>query len=266
MECANINAGFGNNSLYSFDYGLSNSQKVATANFYRLTKKGKTWLDTNWVTLYHYHYPFMRRYLLGFLAFVFAFAILSVSVLKSASVRYAFATPFPFSVLAEKTKMEIDYQLPYPGRILPDSPFWFIKASRDKLWHVLTTNHSKEAELALLFSDKRLAMSKILFERGKPELAFSTLTKGEKYLEEAISHEKEARERGADTVEFLLKVSKASLKHRQVIDEILIIAPEDAKPGIIKIQDYSKEAFNKNRETLNSKGIRSPINPFEGEE
>jgi len=56
-----------------------------------------------------------------------------------------------------------------------------LKAIRDKLWHVLTMDASKEAELSLLCSDKRLGMSKILFERGKPELAFSTLTKGEKY-------------------------------------------------------------------------------------
>lgn len=207
----------------------------------------------------------MRKYLLGILAFAFAFAILSISVFRSASVRYAFATPPSTPVLGSEDKIKIDYQLPYPGRILPDSPFWPVKALRDRLWHALTVNHSKAAELSLLCSDKRLGMSKILFERGKPELAFSTLTKGEKYLEEAVDHESEARKKGADTSEILLKISNASLKHRQVIDEILTMAPEDAKPGIIKIEDYSTNAYNRTREALNSKGIPAPIDPFEGD-
>lgn len=202
----------------------------------------------------------------GILVFTFAFAILSISVLESSSLKYAFAAPSPTSKQTpEDQEIKIDYTLPYPGRILPDSPFWPAKALRDRLLHVLTISPSKIMELSLLCSDKRLAMSKILFERQKPELAFSTLTKGEKYLEQAIKKESEARKKGADTTEFLLKILQASLKHRQVIGEILSIAPEDAKPGIIKIQDYSKNVFNSAREALNSKGIEIPINPFEGD-
>ncbi len=206
-----------------------------------------------------------KKYLYGIPFFALAFAILSISVLRSASARYAFATPPPGPVLGNKAIAEIDYQLPYPGRILPDSPFWVVKAVRDRVWYSLTRNPSKKAELSLLFSDKRLAMSKMLFEKQKPELAFSTLTKGEKYLETAVSMEEEARKRGSDTTDFLTKLTMGSLKHRQVINEILTVAPEDAKPGIIKMQDYSTNAYQKGRSALNFKGISSPKNPFDRE-
>ncbi|MEK7550274.1 MAG: DUF5667 domain-containing protein [Patescibacteria group bacterium] len=199
----------------------------------------------------------MRKYLLGFTTFAIAFAILSISVLESASPHYAFAAPSPSSQPTLGTQeITVDYILPYPGRILPDSSFWFLKAIRDKVWLTLTKNHLRRAELSLLFADKRLSMSKTLFERQKAELAFSTLTKAEKYLEMAMFE---------DDTTYLIKLATASLKHKQVIEEILKVAPEDAKPGIIKIQIYSENIYIQTKNALNSKGITSPINPFDGE-
>jgi hypothetical protein len=207
-----------------------------------------------------------RRILLAISTLIFAFAILFTSVLRTASVKYVFSQE---TEVQEETQdnvsMEIDYVLPYPGRITPDSPLWPIKAFRDKVWLFLTSNLDKKAELKLLFADKRLAMSIILFERDKSEIAFSTLTKAEKYLEEACVLEQESRQKGTDTSEFLIILSRASLKHRQTIDEILTIAPEDAKPGIGRVQDYPKEVYNKTRNALQGKGIPVVENPFESE-
>lgn len=196
----------------------------------------------------------------------FAFAILFTSVLRTASVKYVFSQETEIQEEGqEKEIAEIDYVFPYPGRISPDSPFWPTKALRDKLWLLLTSNLSRKAELNLLFADKRIVMSKTLFEKDKSEIAFSTLTKAEKYLEEAFVIEQENRQKGTDTSEFLTILSKASLKHRQTIDEILMIAPEDARPGIGKVQDYSKEIYNKARNALQGKGLPIVENPFESE-
>ena len=107
----------------------------------------------------------------------------------------------------------------FPGRVLPDSPFWPIKALRDKVWLWITTNPSREAELKLLFADKRLAMSQLLFEKEDYEVGYSTLTKAEKYLEEAGFAEKEGRKSGMDTSEFLERLATAALYHYQVISE-----------------------------------------------
>ena len=197
-------------------------------------------------------------------ALLLAAAILLVSVFKAASIYYSFS-PSPGTLALATQEINIDYPLPYPGRILPDHVLWPLKALRDKLWLDLTVSPTRKAELALLFADKRLVSSQILFERGKPEIAFSTLTKGEKYLEEAFIFDLENRAKGLDTREFLGRYVNSALKHREVINEILLVAPEDARPEIIRIENYSKSAYKNSRDALNSLGIPPPENPFNGD-
>lgn len=191
-----------------------------------------------------------------------ACGILAISILRTASIKYNFSS-LNTPVLAESHEdMDIDYTLAYPGSILPDHPFWYLKVIRDKAWHLVTTNPGKKAELNLLFADKRLGASKVLFERNKPELAYSTLTKAAKYLEAAARLEKENREKGMDTSVFLTRLANCSLLHRHTIEEILIVAPDDARPKIIETQNYSKNIYKETSEVLRSKGLPVPENPF----
>lgn len=197
------------------------------------------------------------------LTFILSSAILVVSILRSASVKYAFSeTPAP-SVLGEE--VDINYGLPPAGVVLPDSPLWPIEAARDKLWLMVNLDPGREAELKLLFADRRLTYSKILFERGESELGFSTLTRAERYLEDAAYEEENSRKEGMATSEFLQKLALASLKHREVLEKIKRIAPYDALPEIIRIQDTSKNVYKKTRDALQSQGIPPPINPFNGD-
>lgn len=206
----------------------------------------------------------MKKYLLGFATFAVAFAILSVSVTQSSAVSYVLGTVSPGKSPTPKIPV-VDYQMPYPGGVSPDSPFWNFKALRDKIWYLITGNSLRRAELALLFSDKRLLASKTLFENKKPDLALSTLSKGEKYLEKAVNEEILAREKGIDTSSFLTKLATASLKHRQMIEEFSPSVPEDIKPEVVKIENYSKNSYKSARDALNSKGIPSPKDPFDGQ-
>lgn len=195
----------------------------------------------------------------------FAFAVLFTSILRTATPKFAFSMPANGEAVLGAQDLKIDYDLAYPGRVLPDHPLWPVKALRDRIWLTITTNSSRKAELKLLFADKRLASSKILFEKDKPEIAFSTLTKAEKYLEQALNQEKENREKGVDTSDFLRILSYASLKHRIMIDEILLMAPEDARPGISETQSYSKSVYEQTMHALNERGMPVPENPFDGE-
>lgn len=209
----------------------------------------------------------MRKYLLGVGAFIVAFGVLSISVLRSASPKYSFATPRPAPTIVLGASIgEIDYSLPYPGGILPDNPLWTLKALRDKIWYTITSNHLKKAELDLLFADKRLGSSLELMQKNKPDVAISTLSKGEKYLEMASAEENIARKEGMDTSSFLVKLALSSLKHREIIEEQLIpIAPEDGKPDIVKTEDYAKNAYKSARDALNNKGLPVPESPFSGD-
>lgn len=190
--------------------------------------------------------------------------ILFISILRTAAVKYEFKLPavtLDPSILGEQ--VELQYSLAKPGSVLPDHPLWPLKAARDKVWLLITTDHGKKADLYLLFSDKRLSASKVLFEKDKPEIAYATLTKAEKYLEQASRQEGLNRIRGLETSEFLLRLANASLKHRQVIEEILTKAPQDARPGITQALDYSKNSYEKAMQALNEKGIEPPENPFD---
>lgn len=192
-----------------------------------------------------------------------AFTILFASILRTASVKYEIVAPLSESSSKDPENAEkIDYFLAYPGSVLPDNPFWPLKALRDKIWLLVTTNSLRQAEIKLLLADKRIGSASLLFNKGKASLGLSTLTKGEKYLEEASILEEEVRKKGEDTSEFLLTLSKASLKHYEVTQEILETAPEDLRPTIVQTQEYSKKSFERARNGLLGKGKAPPQNPF----
>ncbi len=198
----------------------------------------------------------LRRAAIGFAGLLFAFAVLITSILRTALPNYAFSqamgketsTPFVSSAL---------YYLPYPG-VLPDHFLWGPKAFRDKLWLVLTRDTMKRAELMLLFADKRVGMAKVLIEGGKPELGVSTAKRGEQYLEEALNEQEKARARSMDTSSFLDKLARAALKHREVLESVMVSLPEDAKPVINQTIDTPKKVYEKAIQQLNEKGRPVP--------
>ena len=207
----------------------------------------------------------LKRIIISVLVFTFAFAVLLISTFRVASVKYQFedkTQKVSAKVLGDED-INIDYQLPYPGKILPDSPLWPLKALRDKVWLWITTNPTRKAELKLLFADKRLGSARILFEKGKPEEGLTTLTKAEKYLEETGWQVEENRKNGNDVYEFLQILAKASLKHYEVMQNIQGIAPEAARPTIIQVQDYPKRVFENSRNALLERGKTYPENPFD---
>ncbi len=191
--------------------------------------------------------------------------ILFVSITQTAQVKYSFNAPSRLDqekVLGDKEMVE--YYFPYPGRVLPDHPLWPVKAARDQLWILITPKSERKAELDLLFANKRLVSSKILFVEDKPELALSVLTKAEKYLEEAINQEENARASGVDTKSFLRELATASLKHREIIEEIMAIAPDDAKPMIAEVREHSKRIFQSVLAAAKDAKVQAPSDPFDG--
>jgi len=189
-------------------------------------------------------------------------AVLLASVVKASAIEYNFDQKPPSQDSSYKPPVDIAYNLAYPGAILPDNLLWPFKVVRDKMWLGLTFNPVRKSELLLLMADKRLAASEILFKKGKSSLATSVLTKAEKYLDQAAEEERIAVAQKKDTSVLLGKISMSSLKHRQVIDELMAYAPEDAKPRIIETQNYSKNAFTQVRNRLLEIGVVAPKNPF----
>lgn len=196
----------------------------------------------------------MKKILLGILTFTLAFGILSVSFLHLYSPSEA-SNYIVGQGAVNRIIENIDYEMPYEGKVLPDSNLWFLKVVRDRTNLFFVNDDNKKSELNLLYSDKRLMASKKLFSNGKPDIASATLTKGEKYLESSLKN--------LNNINLAKKIALASLKHRQIIEQdILPKAPDDLKPGIIKTLDYSKSSYKVARDYLNSKGEIPPKNPF----
>ena len=203
----------------------------------------------------------LKRTLLTVGVLVLASTILFISIFNASAIKY------PSSNLDEQKQdytdvPKVDYILPYAGRILPDSPFWKLKALRDKIWFGVTASPTRRAELALLFADKRLVMSQILYEKGAYDVAISTFTKAERYLIIAVEQEEKARQQGLNTDAFLIKLANSSLKHTEVAEELIQFVPEDVKPFISKTEFYAKDAYKAAQNALYARGLVPPKDPF----
>lgn len=190
-------------------------------------------------------------------ALAFGFGILTTSVLRtSAQIRSENYQVLPAATESGQTptpatevKKKVDYYLPYPG-ILPDHFLYPIKMIRDRILVFFTANPLKRAELFLLFADKRIGAAKSLVEGGKKELGVTTLTKAEKYLEKVVNQEKMAREKGKDTIAFLEKMGKASLKHEELLLEIKEKVGESGQKAVDDALSYPRRAYEQVMERL----------------
>lgn len=201
----------------------------------------------------------------GALSFLlFAFLILVISVFRSAEAKYEFSgSPSPSP--DDGKSIEINYLMAYPGQVSPDSFLWSVKTLRDKVWLLLTFDHAKRAEVMLTFADKRIQMAKSLFEEEKPDLAVATMTKAEKYLEEAVNEEKLARAQKVSNYDFMQRLALSTLKHRQMLEKMLIIAPEEAKPSVAESLNYPKKLYEEAKNMLIDAGQEAPKNPYDGQ-
>ena len=195
-----------------------------------------------------------------------AFVFLFLSVLRSSKIKYEFdeIPAIQRVIRSDNAKIEINYPLLYPGSILPNSVLWPLKVTRDKLWLLVTTDELKKAEVSLLLADKRLASVQEIINTQDFQLVLETLQKAEMYLEKAYLEEEKARSKGADTSQFLKKYIYATLKHRQILEETLSQAPENAKPLIVRILDIPKTLYQDTKKSLMQEGQTFPENPFEG--
>ena len=151
---------------------------------------------------------------------------------KKLMLSLLFGLVFAGKVMAQP----VDYYLPYPG-ILPDHPLYWLKMVRDRVGLLITVGNQAKAEKLLLYADKRLGAAWALVDGNKVPLGVSTLTKAEKYLEQAVI-------RGGDD-SFKTRLGKAILKHREVL---LLVRPKvGSEPGNIEAMlmrlDQFKQQF-----------------------
>ncbi len=144
--------------------------------------------------------------------------------IQTAAKAYSLITPTPSTLPSLPTPTPLSpYTLPFPG-ILPDHPLYILKVSRDRLVLLFTRDPMRKVEIKQHLADKRLIMGKTLIERGKVQLGSSTLSKGEKYLLEAID-EVDGIKSTSINPGFLDKMIDEAKKHKEVIESLMTTVP-----------------------------------------
>ncbi len=121
--------------------------------------------------------------------------------------------------------------LPGPG-MLPDSPLYFLKSLTENIGTFFTLGDTAKAERYLNLSERRLAEARSLIAKDRADLAEEAIKRYEKQVNRALERTNEARKRGINTDEVLVRVSEATLKHQAVLADVYERVPEQARAGI----------------------------------
>lgn len=138
-------------------------------------------------------------------------------------------TPTPVS--------KIDYYLAYPG-ILPDQPLYKVKVIRDRIRLVMVKKSPQRVALLLLYADKRVGAGVALVEGSQMGLGITTMQKGVKYYEQAVTLARELINAGVDIGPIREALGKAPLKYIEKIEELLPKMTSENKSALggIKVQ------------------------------
>lgn len=181
---------------------------------------------------------FMFRFLL--LPFIFLFAFVGVS--------FAFS-PSPSATPNATPAVSVDYVLPYPG-ILPDNALYKIKMVRDRIGSLLIRDDLRQAEYLLKMGDKRISASKYLSDYGNCSLASQTASKAEIYLLRSVEEAGKAKNIGVNVSAFLGTLSKATLKHVELLEQMMVKAPDGPKQSLEKSIILANDVYKRTQDLL----------------
>jgi hypothetical protein len=141
-----------------------------------------------------------------------------------------FATFSAVAVAAPETVDELQLDdLPSPT-LLPDSPFYFLKTLKEKLQLLLAPSSRDQAELLLLFSQKRLSEALAIFGKGKTAI-------GDRLLKLSLADLKNAQEKILAAQKDGQEIYGVLQKLNQTAD-YQKLAVEKVKEGAVGVNDF----------------------------
>jgi hypothetical protein len=163
----------------------------------------------------------MNKIVLIFVALLFPTMIFAATA-TTAAVPSVSPTPAP-----------VQYELPYPG-MLPNNPLYFLKQARDWILDKLIADPVKKTEFYILQGDKRLAMGIQLNANGNGVLGEQTVSKGEKYMNNAVQTLLALKAQGKDIPAYITdRLTQALAKHAEVLTaEIATTTDATIKSGL----------------------------------
>lgn len=131
------------------------------------------------------------------------------------------------------TPLSVQYELPYPG-MLPNNPLYVLKQVRDWILDKLIMDPVKKTEFYILQGDKRLAMGLTLSASGNGVLSEQIISKGEKYMNNAMQVLLTLKSQGKDVPAYITDhVTRALAKHAEILTiEIEKTTDAELKSGL----------------------------------
>lgn len=176
----------------------------------------------------------LRRSLVFLPPTILGLIVLFTSIVRAGSIKYEFEpTPAPIY----KISLTDNYNLPSKPLITPSSPLWAGSVALERIDLALSFSEDDKAHQLIAMADKRLVSAVSLFEEGNPELGVSVVTKAEKYLEQASLL--------TLSPQTLQKLSQTSDTHKHVIDKLVAISPETARPILVTTSNIPQTIVSK---------------------
>lgn len=139
---------------------------------------------------------------------------------------------------------EIEYTLPHAG-LLPDSPIYFLKSTRDAFWLFFTRDNNKKAEILLLFADKKIVMAQALGEKGKWNLAMETIEDSQRDIQRLMDSVNLAQKIGASPSEdFIDTVVLSNEKHLEIMESMLMTIPDGSRSTLEELMKKNASHYN----------------------
>lgn len=139
------------------------------------------------------------------------------------------------------------YTLPYPG-ILPDHPLYKLKVLRDKIIPFFISNPETKINFYLELTDKGLAATEALVDKGRIKLAEETALKAE-HNYTLLTYEVK-KNKWNITKEKYEKLKQAALKHQGVLENIVDKVPDNEKEVFKSVLYFSQKNLEEIKNTL----------------
>lgn len=140
----------------------------------------------------------------------------------------------------------------YTPKLLPDSPFYFLKGWKEKIELFLAQTPEAQAEKQAEFATRRVAEAKQMVKKNKLEFVEKLMEKHRKHLEKAEGKIEEAKEKGRDVERALVIVTEATSQHLSVLTEVYEKVPEQAKGAIEHAMEVSSRGQERALEAISA--------------
>lgn len=156
---------------------------------------------------------------------------------------------FTTAALAQEATPAAEQEI-YTPRLLPDSPFYFLKSWKEKIELFLAQTPEAQAEKYAELATRRVAEAKVMVKKKKFQFVERLMVQHQRHLEKAQEKIEEAEKKGRDVERVLTIVTEATNQHLNVLTEVYEKASEQAKEAIEHAIEVSSQGQERALEAI----------------